>query len=262
LDYMMARYYSMNSTRFVSVDPSTVSSTMRDAQTWNRYAYSRNSPVRYIDPNGEVPFDSNSMPQVMKDRISAAQGMVTSHLRSALGDDDYDPGFTTGYNYEYYPEVKFDYRNGFWPEGLEASPSIGFSAKSHKVLLPLRSHVYGAGYMEGGELNAIMFLAGYSHHEPGFEGFKGALREFSARAAQLGVSREEAVAILEIFRNMFPEDEKWQQFISKQQEKAKKGSKTTTGPRSAIGGREFDPKCYGDNCTFHMGVYVNGVRVQ
>ncbi|MCP4245408.1 MAG: hypothetical protein GY778_00010, partial [bacterium] len=52
LDYMHARYYSPHLSRFISVDP--VNSTdPRNPQSWNKYAYIFNNPLKYVDPDGE-----------------------------------------------------------------------------------------------------------------------------------------------------------------------------------------------------------------
>ncbi len=54
LDYMLARYYSPAGTfRFASVDPSVDSINPLQPQSWNRYAYAANSPIRYLDPDGK-----------------------------------------------------------------------------------------------------------------------------------------------------------------------------------------------------------------
>jgi RHS repeat-associated protein len=56
VDYMHARYYDPNLGRFLSVD--RVLGEPDQPQSWNRYAYARNSPVRLVDPDGneEVEF--------------------------------------------------------------------------------------------------------------------------------------------------------------------------------------------------------------
>jgi len=53
VDYMHARYYDPNLGRFSSVDP--VDGDRQNPQTWNRYTYARNSPLRHTDPTGEEP---------------------------------------------------------------------------------------------------------------------------------------------------------------------------------------------------------------
>jgi RHS repeat-associated protein len=50
IDYMHARFYSPTAGRFLTADPLTGSP--RFPQSWNRYAYVRDNPTRYIDPLG------------------------------------------------------------------------------------------------------------------------------------------------------------------------------------------------------------------
>jgi RHS repeat-associated protein len=54
LDYMHARYYGANVGRFLSVDPTWDSADLSRPQTWNRYAYARNNPLKYTDPDGRI----------------------------------------------------------------------------------------------------------------------------------------------------------------------------------------------------------------
>jgi len=53
LDYFGARYYGSKIGRFTTVDPSmTIRENVLDPQRWNRYAYGRNNPLRFVDPDG------------------------------------------------------------------------------------------------------------------------------------------------------------------------------------------------------------------
>jgi len=56
LDFAQARYYSPYLGRFISAD--TIVPRPGDPQSLNRYAYSLNSPLRYVDPDGHqsIPF--------------------------------------------------------------------------------------------------------------------------------------------------------------------------------------------------------------
>jgi RHS repeat-associated protein len=55
LDYFGARYYGAKIGRFTTVDPVyTWNENLLDPQRWNRYAYVRNNPLRYTDPDGRV----------------------------------------------------------------------------------------------------------------------------------------------------------------------------------------------------------------
>jgi RHS repeat-associated protein len=53
LDNFAARYDSSQVGRFMSPDPNFSSADRDDPQSWNRYAYTVNNPLRYIDPDGE-----------------------------------------------------------------------------------------------------------------------------------------------------------------------------------------------------------------
>jgi RHS repeat-associated protein len=55
LDDMHARYYSALQGRFLSPDP--VLGSPQDPQSWNRYAYAHNNPLRYTDPDGRCSVD-------------------------------------------------------------------------------------------------------------------------------------------------------------------------------------------------------------
>src|SRR5262245_41691455 len=59
LDYFGARYYRANLGRFTTVDPAyTWRENLSDPQRWNRYAYGRNNPLRYVDPDGRIIDDA------------------------------------------------------------------------------------------------------------------------------------------------------------------------------------------------------------
>jgi RHS repeat-associated protein len=56
LDYFGARYYRADIGRFTTTDPDLdVANGLFDPQTWNRYAYVRNNPLGYTDPDGRFP---------------------------------------------------------------------------------------------------------------------------------------------------------------------------------------------------------------
>jgi len=55
LDYFGARYYDHKSYRFNSVDPViSKAEALINPQLWNLYAYCRNNPVTYFDPDGRL----------------------------------------------------------------------------------------------------------------------------------------------------------------------------------------------------------------
>lgn len=52
LDFFGARYYLSTQGRFTSPDPLLGSGQLPEPQSWNRFAYVRNNPLRLIDPSG------------------------------------------------------------------------------------------------------------------------------------------------------------------------------------------------------------------
>jgi RHS repeat-associated protein len=73
LDKFGARYYSSGLGRFTSVDPKSQSAHRADPQTWNRYTYTRNNPLKYVDPDGmdiqlaagQTPAQANRLVQLI-----------------------------------------------------------------------------------------------------------------------------------------------------------------------------------------------------
>ncbi len=53
LDYFGARYLSSAQGRFTSPDPKMFPHDLTDPQSWNKYGYTRNNPLRYTDPDGQ-----------------------------------------------------------------------------------------------------------------------------------------------------------------------------------------------------------------
>ncbi|WP_228486487.1 RHS repeat-associated core domain-containing protein [Paludibaculum fermentans] len=52
LDYFGARYFSGAQGRFTSPDPIMASAKVSNPQSWNRYSYAFNNPLRFTDPTG------------------------------------------------------------------------------------------------------------------------------------------------------------------------------------------------------------------
>jgi RHS repeat-associated protein len=83
LDYFLARYYSSAQGRFTSTDPVIVTpERFYDPQQLNLYAYTRNNPLHFIDPSGEILTISGS--------VEEAQ----AQLRGILGTQDADKRIT------------------------------------------------------------------------------------------------------------------------------------------------------------------------
>ena len=66
LDYAQARYFSSTQGRFTSPDPLLASGRAVRPQTWNRYTYALNNPLRFTDPSGLSP-TANITPKYQSD---------------------------------------------------------------------------------------------------------------------------------------------------------------------------------------------------
>ncbi len=81
LDYFGARYFGSTMGRFMSPDPLLNSGQPWNPQSWNRYAYTENNPLRYTDPTGLYKFGDCSgtaeqclaQEQRFRDSIAKAQ---------------------------------------------------------------------------------------------------------------------------------------------------------------------------------------------
>jgi RHS repeat-associated protein len=60
LDYFGARYFSGAQGRFTTPDPLHGSAHVEDPQTWNRYSYAANNPLKYNDPAGLWNWDATA----------------------------------------------------------------------------------------------------------------------------------------------------------------------------------------------------------
>lgn len=52
LDYFGARYFASAQGRFISPDPLLASGTVESPESWNRYSYAFNNPLKWVDPTG------------------------------------------------------------------------------------------------------------------------------------------------------------------------------------------------------------------
>jgi RHS repeat-associated protein len=91
LIYMNARFYLPNTNRFISAD--TIVPNPTNPQSWNRYSYGYNNPLRYTDPTGHCGAEGNiidswnwdsSAQQYVPTYSSTYQDCIT--MRDQLGD--------------------------------------------------------------------------------------------------------------------------------------------------------------------------------
>jgi RHS repeat-associated protein len=85
-DYFGARYYGANLGRFTTVDPVLAQDqALADPQLWNRYAYVRNNPLRYTDPDGRCIWDVCAAEGTAVYIVGAAAVATTAWLVSPAG---------------------------------------------------------------------------------------------------------------------------------------------------------------------------------
>jgi RHS repeat-associated protein len=84
LDYFGARYYANTLGRFTAVDPARESADPENPQTWNRYAYTLNDPLKYVDPDGEsATLAGGLIGGIVRGVTAAAQGKTWSEIGAA-----------------------------------------------------------------------------------------------------------------------------------------------------------------------------------
>jgi RHS repeat-associated protein len=120
LEYMHARACSPVTGRFVSVDPSD-SARRSQPQTWNKYTYGLNNPVRYIDKDGQVEREGQ-LAGVIVNRSSA-----TIWIAGDVGNKTYviplEPGESSDSYFKDADAVVID-PGELTPKGAVVEPSV------------------------------------------------------------------------------------------------------------------------------------------
>ena len=78
LTYFGARYYDAHLGRFVTVDP--LAGIAKEPESWNRYAYARNNPLKFVDPDGRQGFPIYCNPRQFGETMVAAAPTVVPQL--------------------------------------------------------------------------------------------------------------------------------------------------------------------------------------
>jgi|GEM_PF-752730 len=153
LDYFGARYYSNGLGRFVSPDPLLTTLRPENPQTFNRYAYTLNNPVRYVDRNGlyeedvhrdlttvlalAAGFDSNAAAAIGAADQGVDTNPQTSPFSGTQARKDYH--FTT-------PDRREQLWNAFEASGSENDLGIYMHAEqdsfSHEGFGPKMGHLF------------------------------------------------------------------------------------------------------------------------
>src|SRR5262249_22220522 len=93
LDYFGERYCSSSAGRFTSVDPGA--SYLLEPQSLNRYIYANNSPLSYVDPDGEkwrLPKRRATARALQTDQRLLTIMVLSNNYSPAQFEDDLDKG--------------------------------------------------------------------------------------------------------------------------------------------------------------------------
>jgi len=86
LDYFGFRYFSAAQGRFTSTDPVIVTpARMLDPQMFNLYAYARNNPFKYVDPDGRDLYLVNDDEEGRKRALAQVTQHLTAKERANVG---------------------------------------------------------------------------------------------------------------------------------------------------------------------------------
>jgi hypothetical protein len=72
--------------RFLSVDPAGESAKPARPQSWNRYSYGLNNPVKYVDPDGQVVETAWDVLSIGVGLVSLYQNVRDGNIKEALID--------------------------------------------------------------------------------------------------------------------------------------------------------------------------------
>ncbi len=163
LDYFGARYFSGAQGRFTTPDPLMASARVSDPQTWNRYSYALNNPLRYFDPDGlaelsaeecakkkscvivklNVIYDANS--NLTAEQKSYLTNTLVQNAKNEYGDSDVHFDVSTGTG-----KIETDENGNLHVEGLAAGAINIIGTTNENIRAP-----GGAGIVEG---KAAVFL--------------------------------------------------------------------------------------------------------
>ena len=88
LDYMHARFYNMQIGRMLSFD--RVGGNKRNPQSLNRFSYSLNNPLKFVDPDGNRPTSQQGQ-NTFQRAVDEVSLFFQAILRSLMGEDEKNP---------------------------------------------------------------------------------------------------------------------------------------------------------------------------
>jgi len=212
LDYFGARYFSGAQGRFTSPDPENANAMASDPQSWNMYAYGRNNPLSYVDPDGlayrvcqvdENGKETNCTTQ--KNQLSDKQfeqfkkdnrGILIFAGGKAYGvNEDGSRGAQTGT----YKQTDVDIDNPAFSavaQGIQAASPVTdprFIAGFYGASAAGGSALYGGGAFAGGQLTTLGLQTGAATATEGSTALAGTLnlsKHAIQRMAERGFTRD------------------------------------------------------------------------
>lgn len=133
LDYFGARYYGSRLARLTTVDPLlAIGPSLRDPQRWNRYAYAKNNPFKYVDPDGRYTCSGKECEKFEKQRQLGLRSASPDVRRgaAAYGDAGVANGVTVTFT------DPGDGHNGTMLPGLEMLKDGSMRAKADVKIRP------------------------------------------------------------------------------------------------------------------------------
>jgi RHS repeat-associated protein len=131
LDYMQARYYQNLQGRFTSADPFLASGRPANPQSWNRYSYVLNNPVRLTDPTGYEGKDDTNPDQGGQGKEPSQKPTPTEKpLPKVTVTTSTAPGATNGT----VPQANLPLADGTFATGVVAPLTVTVTDQSGKPL--------------------------------------------------------------------------------------------------------------------------------
>ena len=129
LDYFGARYYGSLLARFTSADPLIASGRVSLPQSWNRYSYVLNNPLKLVDRYGLVDDDPQD-PKKKKDPQAAQPTATESPLPKVTVATSKDPRATNGTE----PRANIPLEDGTYATGVVAPLTVTVTNQSGNPL--------------------------------------------------------------------------------------------------------------------------------
>jgi RHS repeat-associated protein len=151
LYYYGARYYDANIGRFISAD--TVITDFTDPQTFNRYSYCLNNPLKYTDPTGHGIFDD------FVSAVKAAAKAVSAAVQTAVST-------AQSYTSSAYQAVTSTAQSTYQAVTSAVSSTVQsavstVSSAVQSVTSTVKSTISSVGSSVGGAINTVKQAVGY-----------------------------------------------------------------------------------------------------